>query len=165
MALYTSLQDQLWGSSSQAVVTPTSTLQAIGESYISSPSGMLFGGLTTTYTAPQPSLWESFISPFKKTGSALVGSMPTVAESLGQGLHDILIAKFMTPKATKEQTGTVINYDRPQAGISPLVIPVGTGSSGTSYVPVQSTSSTGISLGVMAIITIIVGLFLFWGKK
>jgi hypothetical protein len=84
----------------------------------------------------QPSFWQSLwggiTQPFVSTAQQLIKETPTITGAVSQGIHDILITKYLKPKS--EPMGPqskVIYYEKPQAGNAPptttvVVPPTGT---------------------------------------
>lgn len=86
----------------------------------------------------KPSLWEAFTQPFAQTLSSLSASGPGIANVVGQSLQSILLQKAgLLPVSTPSGSGTVINYQTPQAGTAApvsinLAQPAASGAAGGS---------------------------------
>jgi len=83
----------------------------------------------------QPSFWQSLwggiTQPFVSTAQQLIKETPTITGAVSQGIHDILITKYLTPNVKPQSSGSAIYLEKPQAGNAPptttvVVPPTGT---------------------------------------
>ena len=88
-------------------------------------AGIPSGPIVATVAAPaavvtQPSWWQSFLQPFKTTIQSIGQAAPTLVTTAGQALNTILLQKAgLIPKSQPMGDGTVVNYQKPQAGNAP----------------------------------------------
>jgi len=115
-----------------AGMTPEELLGTTGWSALSGQASMPLPVVTT----PSSSWWESltgaFAAPFRATAQGIAGSATTIVGAVGQGIHDILIAKYLSPKVQPQSSGSVIYLEKPQAGNAPPTINIAVPPTGTT---------------------------------
>jgi hypothetical protein len=98
------------------------------------PTGSFLGPTLAAVAAPPSflqSLWGGITQPFVSTAQQLIKETPTITGAVSQGIHDILIAKYLTSNVKPQSSGSAIYLEKPQAGNAPptttvVVPPTGT---------------------------------------
>ncbi len=124
-----------------------------------------------TPAAPSPGILGSFFQPFVDTLKSFNTSAPTLANTLGQSLNTILLQKAgLIPKPQQQGSGTLVNYDKGQAGNAPpttinIQQPASGGTGITQVLPAAGGSA--IPWGPIALIAggLLIVTFLFGGSR
>jgi hypothetical protein len=61
----------------------------------------------------------AIFNPWITAGTQIYQGLPGIAGAVSQGIHDILITKYLAPKVQPQGTYSTVQLEKPQAGTAP----------------------------------------------